>query len=29
MRGDPFQKKFADQIRGGIRAYSRQTVLED
>jgi len=28
MRGDPFQKKFADQIRS-IPAYSSQTVKED
>ena len=29
VRGDPFQKEFADQIRHSIRAHARQTIEND
>ena len=29
MRGEPFQKEFADQIRHSIRARSGQTIEDD
>jgi hypothetical protein len=29
MRSDPFQKKFADQIRYSIRTRARQTIEND